>query len=176
MDSSEKMFAMLYHELHHLAEHHLRRGVPALTLGTTTLLHEAYLNISGRDELVFESRAKFFAYASRAMRGLVIDYARRKQARRRGPEFEITLADDELKGNGPDSAEDLGRLSEALDELATMDPGLAQLVDMHFFCGFSFTEIASLRGVSDRTVQRDWRKARMLLHHRLGDEDSSPSP
>ncbi|MEO7987203.1 MAG: ECF-type sigma factor [Gemmatimonadales bacterium] len=168
--AAEELFAMLYHELHRLAEHHLRRGGSALTLGTTTLLHEAYLNISGREELAFENRSRFLAYASRAMRGLVIDYARRRRARRRGPEFEITLVEEDAGHGRTETAEELSRLSDALDELALLDPRLAQLVDLHFFCGFSFVEIASERGVSERTVQRDWRKARMLLHHRLGDE------
>ncbi len=172
---SDRLFALLYHELHRLAEHHLHRGGSALTLGTTTLIHEAYLNISARDEIAFDSRNRFLAYASRAMRGLVIDYARRKRARRRGAEFEITLAEEQAGHGGTRTAEELTRLSDALDELGAMDAGLAQLVDMHFFCGFSFVEIASERGVSERTVQRDWRKARMLLHHRLGDEGASGS-
>lgn len=171
----ESLFAMLYQELHSLAERHLRKSGSALTLGTTTLLHEAYLNIAGREDLAFENRARFLAYASRAMRGLVIDYARRKQARRRGTEFEITLADQQDGHGGAEPAEELTRLSDALDELAAVNPGLAQLVDMHFFCGFSFGEIASERGVSERTVQRDWRKARMLLHHRLADGGGSAS-
>ncbi len=173
-DDADRLFALLYHELHTLAEHHLRRGGSGLTLGTTTLLHEAYLNIAGRDGLAFESQARFLAYASCSMRGLVIDYARRRQARRRGPEFEITLAEDQ-GGPEPESAEELQRLSQALDELGRLDPALAQLVDLHFFCGISFVEIAVLRGVSDRTVQRDWRKARMLLHHRLGEGGTTSS-
>ena len=172
--AAERLFTGLYHELHRLAEHHLRRS-DDLTLSPTTLLHEAYLNISGRDELSFDSRARFFAYASRAMRGLVIDYARRKRARRRGPEFEITLAGDEPPMPTPASAAELERLGDALDDLAGLSPPLAELVDLHFFCGFSFAEIAGLRGVSDRTVQRDWRKARILLHHQLGDGDSPTS-
>ncbi len=166
--AADRLFAMLYHELHGLAEHHLRRGGSGLTLGTTTLIHEAYLNIVGREDLAFPSQARFLAYASRAMRGLVIDYARRRRAKKRGREFEITLAEDEGGRAGIESAEELGRLSEALDELAGLDPALAELVDLHFFCGFSFGEIASIRGVSERTVQRDWRKARILLHRGLG--------
>ena len=165
--AAERLFAGLYHELHRLAEHHLRRS-DDLTLSATTLLHEAYLNISGREELSFDSRARFFAYASRAMRGLVIDYARRKRARRRGTDFEITLAGEDLPMPAPASAGDLEHLGEALDDLAGLSPQLAELVDLHFFCGFTFAEIAGLRGVSDRTVQRDWRKARILLHHQLG--------
>ena len=113
-------------------------------------------------------------YASRAMRGLVIDYARRRRAKKRGRQFEITLATDELAlGEAMQGAEDLQQLGDALDDLAALEPGLAELVDLHFFCGFSFVEIAAVRGVSDRTVQRDWRKARLLLHRALLPEDDA---
>jgi RNA polymerase sigma factor (TIGR02999 family) len=167
-----ELFALLYDELHRLAEHHLRRGGAGLTLGPTTLLHEAYLNVTGRDRLAFPDRARFLAYASRAMRGLLIDYARRRQAAKRGRQLEITLAGDEPPSAAvARAAEELERLGDALDELATLEPGLAELVDLHFFCGLTFGEIAELRGVSERTVQRDWRKARVLLHKTLLDEE-----
>jgi len=171
-DAIDKLFAILYHELHTLAEHNLRHAGSALTLGTTTLLHETYLNIAGRDNVVFAERSRFLAYASRAMRGLVIDYARRRRAKKRGSQFEITLGNDEPPGGQPiEDAAELERLSEALDELAQVEPALAELVDLHFFCGFSFAEVATLRQVSERTVARDWRKARLLLHQALLDDD-----
>ncbi len=167
-EAAAKLFAILYQELHRLAEHNLRRAGSSLTLGTTTLLHEAYLNIAGREHVAFAERSRFLAYASRAMRGLVIDYTRARRAQKRGRQFEITLAGDEpSSGHAVEQAAELERLGDALDELAGLEPALAELVDLHFFCGFSFTEIAELRGVSDRTVQREWRKARMLLHHAL---------
>ena len=165
---------MLYHELHGLAESHLRRGGARLTLGTTTLLHEAYLNIAERDALAFPDRARFLAYASRAMRGLVIDYARRRQALKRGREFEITLTEGAAPSVGSQDAAELEALGDALNELGKLDPSLAELVDLHFFCGLSLAEIASIRQVSERTVQRDWRKARLLLHHQL-DDGAPPS-
>jgi RNA polymerase sigma factor (TIGR02999 family) len=163
--AAEELFAMLYHELHRLAEQHLRRSGSSITLGPTTLLHEAYLNITGRDGVAFADRSRFLAYASRAMRGLVIDYARRRRAKKRGRHLEITLADEEAPAGG--TAGELEQLSDALDELAKLEPMLAELVDLHFFCGFPFAEIATLRGVSERTVQRDWRKARLVLHRTL---------
>jgi len=168
------LFTMLYHELHGLAESHLRRGGAGLTLGTTTLLHEAYLNIAERDALAFPDRARFLAYASRAMRGLVIDYARRRQALKRGREFEITLTEGAAPSVGSQDAAELEALGDALNELGKLDPSLAELVDLHFFCGLSLAEIASIRQVSERTVQRDWRKARLLLHHQL-DDGAPPS-
>ena len=175
-EAIDKLFAVLYDELHRLAEHNLRRAGSTLTLGTTTLLHEAYLNVAGRENIAFTERARFLAYASRAMRGLVIDYVRSRRAKKRGRQFEITLADDEPSSGRPlENATQLERLGEALDELGQFEPALAELVDLHFFCGFSFVEIAALREVSERTVQRDWRKARLLLHQALLEDDVHPA-
>jgi RNA polymerase sigma factor (TIGR02999 family) len=166
----DALFALFYSELHQLAESNLRKA-GELTLGATTLIHEAYLNITGREDLSFVDRARFLAYASRAMRGLTIDYARRRRAAKRGGGLQITLADEESpSAETVRTSEELERLDDALNELAKLEPALAELVDLHFFAGFSFIEIAGLRGVSDRTVQRDWRKARLLLHHALLDE------
>ena len=167
-EAADRLFALLYRELHRLAEHHLRRGGSSLSLGTTTLLHEAYLDIARRENVAFADRPRFLAYASRAMRGLVIDYARSRRARKRGRQFEITLAGEEPPSRqGIERAAELERLGDALDEITEIEPGLAELVDLHFFCGLTFLEIAELRGVSERTVRRDWRKARLLLHHAL---------
>jgi RNA polymerase sigma factor (TIGR02999 family) len=171
-EATDRLFAILYHELHQLAEHSLRRAGAALTLGTTTLLHEAYLNIARRENVAFTHRARFLAYAARAMRGLVIDYARSRRAQKRGRQFEITLTSEPASGTGIETAADLERLNDALDELAGLEPALAELVDLHFFGGFSLGEIAALRQVSERTAQRDWRKARMLLHQALLDDDA----
>jgi RNA polymerase sigma factor (TIGR02999 family) len=170
--AADELFALLYQELHRLAERHLRRGGSSLTLGATTLLHEAYLNIAGREDVAFADRPRFLAYASRAMRGLVIDYARSRRAQKRGRQFEITLPDREpASREATQRAAELERLGDALEELAQIEPALAELVDLHFFSGFSFGEIAELRQVSERTVYRDWRKARLLLHHALLPED-----
>lgn len=175
-EAADHLFAILYRELHRLAEHNLRRAGAALTLGTTTLLHETYLNIAGREHVAFADRSRFLAYASRAMRGLVIDYARRRRALKRGRQFEITLATtDESPGQATRIVAELEQLGDALGELAELQPALAELVDLHFFCGFSFGEIATLRQVSERTVQRDWRKARILLHQALLDDSTTPN-
>jgi RNA polymerase sigma factor (TIGR02999 family) len=168
---AKELFATLYRELHGIAERQLRRQGGGLTLGATTLLHETFLSLQEREGIGFPDRARFLAYASKAMRGLIIDYSRARQAKKRGGEFEITrLGDTEPPGPDPSPIGDLDRLSRALDELETIDPKLARLVDLHFFCNVSFVELAAIRGVSDRTVQRDWRKARMLLHRLMGDE------
>ncbi len=167
-ESADALFAALYRELHSIAERELRHASDQLTLGTTTLLHEAYLNISQREGVGFATRGQFLAYAARAMRGLTIDYVRRRRAKKRGGEFHITSSGAELVPDaGEDAPEVLERLGASLDLLAAADPALAQLVDLHFFCGFSLPEVAELRGVSERTVQRDWRRARLLLHRSL---------
>lgn len=162
-----ELFAALYDELHRLAESHLRRGAGGLGLSTTTLLHEAYLDLASRPALGFPDRSRFLGYAARAMRGIVIDYARRSRALKRGRgAFEITLTSANAADAATD-AEELSRLSDALDELGALEPSLAELVDLHFFCGYTMGEIAELRRVSERTVQRDFRKARLLLQHAL---------
>ena len=171
-DGPDALFVACYDELHRLAERRLRRARAPLSLGPTTLLHEAYLNIAGRPQVAFEDEARFFAYASRAMRGLVIDYARRRGARKRGRDIEITLDGDEPPSEeAARTAEELQRLGDALDALGALEPRLAELVDLHFFCGFSFVEIAAMRHVSERTVQREWRKARLLLQRTLLDAE-----
>jgi RNA polymerase sigma factor (TIGR02999 family) len=169
---SDVLFATLYEELHRLARHHLHGG-SELSLGTTTLLHEAYLNLQGR-HAEFPDRSRFLGYASRAMRGLVIDFARRRRALKRGSEFCLVSETDHagVIAENSDQALDsvaLERLSDALTELATLEPALAELVDLHVFCGFGLSEIASQRSVSERTVQRDWRKVRLLLRHLIID-------
>jgi len=164
----DELFARLYDELHRVAEHALRRDGGAITVGATTLVHEAYLNVVGRREITFSERRCFLAYTARAMRGLVIDHARKRRTVRHGRHLEITLVPDEAPSDESMRAtEELTQLGEALDELAALEPLLAEVVDLHFFGGFSFVEIAELRGVAERTVQRDWRKARLLLQHAL---------
>lgn len=160
------LFTALYDDLHRLAQSHIRRSAGPLTLGATTLLHEAYLSMAGRDERAFPDRNRFFGYASRAMRGLVVNYVRDRHARKRGGDLTFTTLDERAEVAG-DPGADLAALGAALDELAAIDGALAELVDLKFFCGFSFAEIANMRGVSERTVQRDWAKARLLLHHAL---------
>jgi len=168
--AADDLFALLYRELHRLAEYNLRRSNATITLDATTLLHEAYLNISGRKDVAFSDQPSFLAYASRAMRGLVIDYARRRRALKRGRQLEITLAEDEQpSAETIHHAQELERLGDAIEDLAVLDPALAELVDLHFFCGFTFAEIAKFRSASERTMQRDWRKARLLLQHSLMD-------
>lgn len=164
--AADVLFTTLYAELHRMAKRELsRRGAPA-SLSVTTLLHEAYLDISGRAGVSFPDQARFMGYAARVMRGLIIDNARNRSAVKRGGEFHITSLDDHDVGDGAD-AKELSSISDALDQLAKVDPELADLVDLKFFCGFSFAEIAALQKQSERTVQRRWEKARLFLHQSI---------
>jgi RNA polymerase sigma factor (TIGR02999 family) len=162
----EQLFQRLYAELHRLARRELWKSGAAVSMGATTLLHEAFINMSERDTIAFPDRARFMAYAARAMRGLIIDHARSRHAQKRGGQFEMTTLDTNISNETADSI-DLPLVGDALDELAKLEPDLAQVVDLKFFCGFTVAEIAAMRGVSERTVQRDWEKARIYLHQSL---------
>ena len=164
--ATEALFSALYAELHRLAKQQLARRGQGVSLGVTELLHEAYLDIAGRGGAQFPDEARFMGYAARVMRGLIIDHARNRQAQKRGGRFEITsLGDHAVKT--PADALELTQISDALDKLAKIEPLLAEVVDMRFFCGFSFSEIGAMRNLSERTVQRHWEKARIYLHREL---------
>jgi RNA polymerase sigma factor (TIGR02999 family) len=167
--ASEALFSALYRELRGLARRELARVGPGAALGVTSLLHEAYVDIAQREGVAFPDRARFLGYAARVMRGLVIDGLRRRQARKRGGGFEITSIDGKDIGDegAAGDAEEMAQLGAALDELAAVEPAIAHVVDLKFFCGFTFAEIANLQGLSERTVQRQWDKARIYLRHAL---------
>ena len=169
-ETRQQLFASLYDELRRIAKRELRNRGSSLTLGATTLLHEVYLNLRERQGVVFPDRARFLSYASRAMRGLIIDYARSRQALKRGSAFELTSLPTDVPGDAIDFRE-LQELSEAIDRLAAVEPRLAQVVDLKYFSGFSPADIAAMWGISERTVQRDWEKARLFLHRCLSGTD-----
>jgi len=162
--ANERLFSALYAELRQLAERQLKRSAD-VPLSPTTLLHEAYLGMLGSNAR-FPDRERFMGYAARVMRGLIIDFVRERRAQKRGAGFHITQLPTEL--SAVDDAS-LSRLSDALDELATRDPRLAEVVDLRYFCGFTFDDIAAQRGTSRRTVQRDWEKARLILFQHVRD-------
>jgi RNA polymerase sigma factor (TIGR02999 family) len=164
--AGEALFADLYSELHRLAKRELARRGWQMSLSPTTLLHEAYLDVAAHGDPSFPDEARFMGYAARVMRGLIIDHARERHAQKRGGLFEITSLDSQAMENAVDHRE-LVRISEMLDELGQVEPALAEIVDLKFFCGFSFAEIAAMRNVSERTVQRNWEKARLYLHRKM---------
>jgi RNA polymerase sigma factor (TIGR02999 family) len=166
--AAEALFTTLYSELRRIAQRELGRYASGGMLGATRLLHEAYLDLSRREAAVFPDESRFMAYAARVMRGLIIDYLRNRQAQKRGGKFELTTISTDVADTTA-QATGLQQVSTALDELAEVDPLLADVVDLKFFCGFSFAEIAAMKGVSERTIQRQWQKARLYLHHAVRD-------
>ena len=166
--SSRKLFAEVYTDLRQMAARELRRcrGV----VSPTTLVHETFLNLSHRQ---FADAPHFLAYAARAMRGLIISQLRSRSRQKRGGEVEILSLPAELP-HAEDSDPALDALSHALEELAKFDARLAECVDLKFICGFSLPEIARMWNVSERTAQRDWDKARLLLHRLMQQAQSEP--
>jgi RNA polymerase sigma factor (TIGR02999 family) len=162
-DALNRLFAGLYAELHALARSRVHRNAPITLLDTTALLHEYYLRLTHLGALKVTSRAHFLAYAARAMRSIIVDYGRRRLAERRGGGVaEITLDTDSAQSALSGEAEVL-RVHEALEELATVDERVVRVVEMRYFGGLTEEDIAAALGVSARTVQRDWEKARLLL-------------
>ncbi len=161
-----QLFTTLYADLCRMARREVRRNGAHDLLGTSTLVHEAWLDIERRPSLAFSQPGQFLAYAARTMRGLVIDRVRARHSQKRGGGLVITALDTH-NAEQVEQPEFLENISEALDELAALDPELAQVVDLKFFCGFSLSEIARMRNVSERTVQRHWEKARMMLFRAL---------
>jgi RNA polymerase sigma factor (TIGR02999 family) len=164
--AAEVLFSALYDELHRLAKRELARHAGPVSLGATTLLHQAYIDMAAREGPTFPDRGRFMGYAARVMRGLIIDHARNRYAQKRGGRFEITRLRTDVAENVVDDRE-LSRIGAALDELSKLDAALAEIVDLKFFCGFSFAEIAGIQGVAERTIQRKWEKARIYLHRSI---------
>ena len=173
-DRLSTLFTSLYSDLCRLARREMRRTGVFEDLTAGTLVHEAWLDISRRPSLAFQDDNKFLAYAARTMRGLVIDLLRKRHAMKRGGGLVITSLDAHTDSHlaephAPDNPELLQNMSEALDELSVLEPELANVVELKFFSGFKLAEIAAMRGVSARTVQRQWVRARLLLYRELKD-------
>jgi RNA polymerase sigma factor (TIGR02999 family) len=166
--ASGVLFSALYSELHRLARRELQQRGGFATLSPTTVIHEAYLVISGRPGLAFPDQARFMGYAARVMRGIVVDHARSRSAQKRGGRVAFTTLRTDVVEQAAVQDHVLIRIADLLDVLAATDAPLAELVDLKFFCGFSVGEISALRGVSERTVQRDWEKARAYLRRHIG--------
>jgi len=163
--SSGGLFPQLYDELRSLAHDQVRRSSSGLN--TTTLVHESFVRLADSGRLKIEDRQHFLAYACTVMRSIVVDFARTNLAQKRGGGIApLTLNTDIVNSSVASDAEVL-RIHEALEELATLDARLARVVEMRYFGGLSDVEIASALGLTTRTVQRDWEKARMLLRSLL---------
>ena len=168
----DTVYASLYPELKRLARARLRQQGRGENISTTLLVHESFVRLVGARDLRLEDRRHFFAYAAKTMRNIIIDSAREHLAERRGGGAEhVTLGDadsDAMQVAGSGASDELLRVSDALHQLETIDPELAELVEMRYFGGYSEVEIAELQGVNERTVRRRWDKARAWLFVALG--------
>jgi RNA polymerase sigma factor (TIGR02999 family) len=158
----DRVLATLYQELHSMARRQLA-GQHGHTLDATALVHEAYLKLIGRREAQFDDRAHFFAYAASAMRSVVVDYARQRMAQKRGGDLHrVTDLPEDVEG-GLRLDEDMLGLDTALNRLAAVDERLAHVVELRYFAGLSELEIAELLKRSERSIRRDWQKAKLFL-------------
>lgn len=165
----DRVLATLYQELHTMARRQLS-GQHGYTLDATALVHESYLKLLGSTGTAkFEDRAHFFAYAASSMRSVVVDYARSRLARKRGGDLKrVADIPEEVEGNLR-LDEDMLALNDALENLAAADERLAQVVEMRYFAGLSELEIAELLQRSERSIRRDWQKARLFLLSAMAD-------
>jgi RNA polymerase sigma factor (TIGR02999 family) len=165
-DALEKLLPQVYDELRTLAHRYLMRENAGHTLSTTALVHEAYLRLSAGASNDWRDRAHFFGYAATIMRNILVDYARRRGAAKRGGD-KIPVDWDNCEASVEAVAADMLALDEALTRLEQADPALARVVELRFFAGLSLEETAEVIGRSTRSVDRDWNKARAFLHHAM---------
>lgn len=164
--TTDALFPVVYEELKRIARRHLRRSGNRLTICTTELVHEAFLRLSTREGVQWDSRAHFFGSASRAMRQVLVAFARRRYARKReGNRISLSVADSERALEA--ELEQIIALDDALSRLDERNPRLRQIVELRFFAGVPESEIAEMLELSVRTVERDWLKARMFLLREL---------
>jgi RNA polymerase sigma factor (TIGR02999 family) len=166
-EARDKLFARLYQDLHQLARARLRLNETITLLDTTSLVHEAYLRYLNARELEFADRGKFFGYVASVMRSIIIDEVRKRHAERRGGSVVHVGLDTGAVDELAREDEQIIRVHEALDELATLDERLGRVVEMRYFAGLTEEHIAVALGVTERTVRRDWDKARTLLFEAL---------
>jgi RNA polymerase sigma factor (TIGR02999 family) len=159
----EALFSAAYSELRKLARARLYRSGHSTLLDTTSLVHEAYIRYAGLGQLRVDDRRAFFAYASKVMRSVVIDAVRERQALRRGGDADKMTLDTSVANGLPSGEEEIVYIHDALLALEEAAPRLAKVVEMRYFGGYSEAEIAETLGLTERTVRRDWDKARLLL-------------
>ncbi len=182
-EAFDRLVHLLYDDLRRIARGHLRRSHPYHTMDTTGLVHEAYVKLAGARAASSENRAQFFAFFSQAMRRILIDYARARGAEKRGG-TRIRVPLTQAMASVQEQAVEVVAIDEALKYLAERDPRLTRVVECRFFGGLSVTETAEALGMSNRTVERNWARARAFLHHALAppsahdgttvDEDPTP--
>ena len=161
--AQDALFSAAYSELRKLARSRLRDGGRNTVLDTTALVHESYLRFIRGGQLRSDDRRAFFAYASKVMRSVIIDAVRERQAERRGGDLQRMTLNTQIADNLPAGEDELLQVNEALEMLAQVEPRLAKVVEMRYFGGYTEAEIGEALELTERTVRRDWDKARLLL-------------
>lgn len=159
----ERLFAVAYEDLRIQARARLRNGGRNTLLDTTALVHESFLRFLQAGKLSGSDRGHFFSYAAKVMRSVIVDFARQRLAQRRGGDLERVTLDTDLGERLPAEEGQVVQVHEALERLEQADPRLAKVVEMRYFAGMSEAEIGAALGVTERTVRRDWMRARLLL-------------
>lgn len=177
-DALDQLMPLVFDDLHRMARYFFQRESDTHTLQPTALVSEVYFRLRGQKRIDISSRAEFFAFASEVMRHFLVDYARKKKATKRGGDrsplpLETGIAN--LLSSTPATTRILD-VHHALDDLAEIDPRQAQVVVLRFFLGLQVDEIAELMKISDSTVKREWRTAKLWLHRRLGRPASTDAP
>lgn len=170
-DAADRLFEAMYHELRRLARARLVAGGRNTLLDTSSLVHESYLRFVGAGRLRLRDRIHFMRWAGRVMRSVIVDFARRRLADRRGGGLTPLTLTTAIGARVPKGESEIVRVHEALDEMAALDPRMATVVEMRYFGGMTEAEIAEAVGIHERTVRRDWEKARLFLREAL-----SPQP
>lgn len=165
-EAGSRLLSILYRELRRLAAHYLRGERSGQTIQPTELVHEAYLRLIGQERVSWEGRSHFMAMAAISMRRILVDRARRKLAGKRGAGGE-KLSLDHLELLAPERSSQLLALDDALDRLAKLSPRQSRVVELRFFAGLNFDEIAKMERLSPRTVKYDWTAARAWLHREI---------
>lgn len=176
-DALDRLVPLVYHSLHEIAHHHRRAERPEHTLNTTAIVHEAYLRLAGASSPSWRDRAHFLAVSSHVIRHVLIDYERRRMAEKRGGDMlRVPLNEDLAVAavEGPDTSVEFLALDAALRDLASHEPRLERVVECRFFGGLTGRETAEVLGVSERTVERDWARARAYLRRALRPGMESP--
>ena len=167
-EAFDRLVELVYDDLRRIAHHHLDAGARGGTVNTTALVHEAYLKLARVEGGVWDGRAQFLAFCSKAMRRILIDYARRRSAAKRGGErVRVPLRDDSAVVEAEVTR--MLAVEQALQRLESHDQRMGRIVECRFFGGMSVADTAEALGTSSRTVEREWARARVYLHEALGD-------
>jgi RNA polymerase sigma-70 factor (ECF subfamily) len=169
-EALNKLIPLVYDELHKLASRYLRRERRDHTLQTTAVVHEAYLKLVNQRDANFENRLHFFAVAAQIMRRILVDYARRHHASKRGGDL-YKLSLDEALVTSEEKGADLLALDEALERLAAIDPRQSRVVELRIFAGLTLEETAQALNISPSTVRREWSMAKAWLHRQIKNND-----